>query len=44
MVMKLGARKITIPNSHRGDIDWSLTSKILAQAAIDPDEWEKLAE
>ncbi len=44
MVMKQGARKITIPNPHRGDIDWSLTSKILAQAAIDPEEWKKFAE
>ena len=44
MVMKQGARKITIPNPHRGEIDWSLTSKILTQAAIDADEWKKLGQ
>ena len=44
MVMKQGARKITIPNAHLGDIDWSLTSKILRQADIDSSKWNKLGE
>ena len=44
MVMMRGARKIIIPNPHRGDIDWSLTRKILAQADIDSDEWKKLGD
>mgnify|MGYP007089522317 CR=1 FL=1 len=26
-----------------GDIDWSLTKRILQQASIDPNEWDKLA-
>ena len=42
MVMVKGTQRITIPNPHRGDIDWSLTKKILAQSGIDPKEWEKL--
>ncbi|MBX7209793.1 MAG: type II toxin-antitoxin system HicA family toxin [Verrucomicrobiaceae bacterium] len=42
-VMRKGARRLTIPNSHKGDIDWSLTKKILKQAGISPEEWDKLA-
>jgi predicted RNA binding protein YcfA (HicA-like mRNA interferase family) len=42
MVMMNGSRRITIPNPHRGDIDWSLTKQILAQAGISRDEWEAL--
>ncbi|HBJ84857.1 MAG TPA: hypothetical protein DDZ88_13500 [Verrucomicrobiales bacterium] len=36
-------RPIPIPNPHGGDIDWSLTKRILQQAGIDPNEWDKLA-
>jgi predicted RNA binding protein YcfA (HicA-like mRNA interferase family) len=32
--------RLTIPNPHRGDIDWSLTKRILDQAGITPEEWE----
>ena len=42
MVMMKGAHRITIPNPHRGDIDWSLTKQILEQAGIDVKEWEAL--
>jgi hypothetical protein len=35
-------QRVTIPNPHGGDIDWSLTKRILAQAGIDPAEWNKL--
>ena len=38
-----GGRPISIPNPHGGDIDWSLTKRILQQADIDPDDWDKLA-
>lgn len=34
--------KVPIPNPHRGDIDWSLAKRILAQAGIAPDDWTKL--
>lgn len=44
MVMMKGSRRITIPNPHRGDIDWSLTKQILAQAGIDREQWDKLSE
>jgi predicted RNA binding protein YcfA (HicA-like mRNA interferase family) len=33
--------RLTVPNPHRGDIDWSLTKRILEQAGITPDEWEQ---
>ena len=42
MAMSKEGRRITLPNPHRGDIDWSLTKRILAQAGIDQDAWKKL--
>lgn len=33
--------RLTVPNPHRGDIDWSLTKRILEQAGISPEEWER---
>ena len=36
-------QRIAIPNPHGGDIDWSLTKRILKQAGIDQTDWEKLA-
>lgn len=36
-------RPLPIPNPHGGDIDWSLTKRILQQAGIDPKEWDKIA-
>jgi hypothetical protein len=36
-----GPVQIPIPNPHRGDIDWSLTKRILAQAGITRKEWEQ---
>jgi len=36
-----GHAKLTIPNPHQGDIDWSLTKRILQQASISEEEWEK---
>jgi hypothetical protein len=40
--MRKGTHTVAIPNPHRGDLDWSLVKRILKQAAIDPDEWERL--
>lgn len=34
--------KLTLPNPHRGDLDWSLVKRILAQAGIDADAWKHL--
>jgi len=35
-------RRVSIPNPHGSDIDWSLTKRILEQAGIDPESWEKV--
>jgi hypothetical protein len=34
-------RAITIPNPHRGDIDWSLMQRVLKEAGVDLKEWEQ---
>jgi predicted RNA binding protein YcfA (HicA-like mRNA interferase family) len=36
-------RRLTIPNSHEGDVDWSLTKRILKQAGVTSAEWDRLA-
>lgn len=33
--------KVPIPNPHRGDMDWSLTKRILDQAGIAREAWEQ---
>ena len=43
MAMRKSNMRLTIPNPHKGDIDWSLTKRLLKQAGIDPNEWDKLA-
>jgi predicted RNA binding protein YcfA (HicA-like mRNA interferase family) len=40
-MIKAGVR-LTIPNPHRGDIDWSLASRILREAGVTPEQWESL--
>ncbi len=40
--MVKGQLKLFIPNPHRGDISKSLLSRILRQANISKDEWEKI--
>ncbi|MGB5830862.1 MAG: type II toxin-antitoxin system HicA family toxin [Thiohalocapsa sp.] len=37
-----GNRKIFVPNPHEGDIGRHLLARILRQAAISRDEWERL--
>jgi predicted RNA binding protein YcfA (HicA-like mRNA interferase family) len=34
--------RLTIPNPHKGDIDWSLTKRILEQGGISSEQWESL--
>jgi hypothetical protein len=34
-------RAITIPNPHRGDIDWALMKRVLKEGGIDPEDWEQ---
>ena len=36
-------RPIPLPNPHKGDIDWSLTKRILKQAGISKKDWDKLS-
>ena len=40
--MLKGNLRLTIPNPHQGDIGTDLLSKILKQAGISKEEWEKL--
>ncbi len=40
-MIKAGVR-LTIPNPHRGDIDWTLASRIIREAGIEPERWESL--
>jgi hypothetical protein len=35
-----GRAKLTVPNPHQSDIDWSLTRRILQQAGVSPEDWE----
>ena len=43
MAMRLGERTVPIPNPHGGgDLDWTLVKRVLAQAGIDPKQWENL--
>lgn len=39
--MKKNGRKITLPNPHQGDISAPLLARILKQANISLEEWEK---
>ena len=41
LAMWKAGRKIVLPNPHKGDIDWSLTKRILDQADISPDDWDR---
>jgi predicted RNA binding protein YcfA (HicA-like mRNA interferase family) len=37
-----GRQKVRIPNPHIGNIGVSLLNEILRQAAISPEQWDKL--
>jgi predicted RNA binding protein YcfA (HicA-like mRNA interferase family) len=41
-IMQKGDITIRVPNPHQGDIDRNLLARILRQANIERDEWEKL--
>jgi predicted RNA binding protein YcfA (HicA-like mRNA interferase family) len=36
-------RRLTIPNPHEGDVDWSLMKRILAQARVSQSQWDSLS-
>lgn len=40
--MVRGNLRLTLPNPHQGEISKDLLSRILEQAGISRDEWEKL--
>ena len=40
-VMRKEGRRLALPNPHRGDIDWSLTKRLLAQTGITPEDWAR---
>ena len=40
-VMRRGQLTVPIPNPYMGDIDWSLTKRILQQAGISAEDWEQ---
>ncbi|MEK6755560.1 MAG: type II toxin-antitoxin system HicA family toxin [Bacteroidota bacterium] len=40
--MKKGTLKVRIPNPHRSDIDASLLKRILRQAEISQEEWNRV--
>lgn len=40
--MVKGKIKLVIPNPHQGDISHDLLVRILRQAGIDKDEWERI--
>ena len=40
--MVKGEIKLTIPNPHQGDISRDLLARILRQAGINKNEWERL--
>jgi predicted RNA binding protein YcfA (HicA-like mRNA interferase family) len=41
-IMVRGSHTLRIPNPHRGDIGRDLLSRVLKDAEISRDEWEKL--
>ncbi len=40
--MKKGEITLTLPNRHQGDIGRELLTKVLRQANVSRDEWERL--
>ena len=40
--MVKGSLKLTIPNPHQGEISVGLLNRLLKQAAISPEDWQKL--
>jgi predicted RNA binding protein YcfA (HicA-like mRNA interferase family) len=40
--MYKGDRRLTLPNPHRADLSKNLLAKLLREAGISREEWEKL--
>jgi len=41
-IMLRGVTRLTVPNPHRGDISVNLLARLLRQAGITREEWERL--
>jgi predicted RNA binding protein YcfA (HicA-like mRNA interferase family) len=41
-VMYRAQQRVRLPNPHQGDISRELLARILRQAGVDRDEWERL--
>ena len=41
-MMRRGSTWVVIPNPHRGDISADLLARLLRQAAVSREEWDKL--
>ncbi len=41
LFMRKAGRRLIVPNPHGGDVDWSLVKRMLMQARISPEEWER---
>ena len=41
--MMKGSTTLSLPNSHQGDLSRELLSRILKQAGLSREEWERLA-
>jgi predicted RNA binding protein YcfA (HicA-like mRNA interferase family) len=39
--MVRGQLKVRVPNPHGADIDWSLMKRILQQADVSSDDWDR---
>ncbi len=40
--MEKAGRRLTVPNPHGGELDWTLVKRILRVAEISPEQWEDL--
>jgi predicted RNA binding protein YcfA (HicA-like mRNA interferase family) len=43
VMRRVDGRRVAIPNPHKGDLDWSLVSRLLRRLEISAEEWEALA-
>lgn len=42
--MRKEGRRIIVPNPHGSNLDWSLVKRLLSQARISPEAWERAGE
>jgi predicted RNA binding protein YcfA (HicA-like mRNA interferase family) len=42
--MRKEGRRVIVPNPHGTDLDWTLVKRILSQARISREEWDRVSE